>query len=87
MTVVYIRWSKLYNLSEITHYDEAFSTGIYAIYRVYGGKEKLLYIRRTKRSFSKRLNEHYKDWVHGARGIHFYFHFHHYILACEMLLK
>ncbi|SME46218.1 hypothetical protein BACERE00185_05051 [Bacillus mobilis] len=70
MNVVHIRWSKLYNLSEINHYEEAFSKGIYAIYRVYRGKEKLLYIGKTKRSFSKRLHEHYKDWIHGARGIH-----------------
>ncbi len=25
---------------------------------------------KQKRSFSKRLHEHYKDWIHGARGIH-----------------
>lgn len=37
---------------------------------MYRGTEKLLYIGKTKRSFSKRLNDHYIDWIYGTRDIH-----------------
>ncbi len=69
ITTVHIRWSKLCKLSEICNHEHAYSKGIYAIYRVYSGKETLLYIGKTKRSFQKRISEHHKDWLYGSRGI------------------
>ncbi|MCG1013216.1 GIY-YIG nuclease family protein [Tepidanaerobacter sp. GT38] len=42
--------------------------GIYAIYRVFGNNETLLYIGKTERSFLNRINEHTKEWLHLYRG-------------------
>lgn len=69
MTIVHINWFGAYRFDH--HFNEreiSLQKGIYAIYRVFGGKETLLYIGLTTRSFQKRLNEHDKDWLSNVRG-------------------
>ncbi|MED2737701.1 GIY-YIG nuclease family protein [Bacillus toyonensis] len=68
MTTVNIRWSKPSSLEDLHTNPLALQKGIYAIYRLYGGKETLIYIGKTTRSFNERLNEHYNDWLHTVRG-------------------
>lgn len=68
MTTVYIKWHGPYNLDNIPFREVAYSYGIYAIYQVVNGKEKLVYIGQTKRSFTERLMEHKKTWLLTLRG-------------------
>ncbi len=68
MTTVHIRWFGAYSLDDFYNREITLNKGIYAIYRVYGGKETLLYIGKTKRSFMQRINEHNKDWLGNVRG-------------------
>jgi len=69
MTTVQIRWHGPYNLDSITMRDVCYNNGIYAISRVFGGKETLLYIGKTGRTFVQRLTEHNKDWLWSVRGL------------------
>jgi len=68
MTIVHIRWFGAYSLDGFYNREIALNKGIYAIYRVYGGKETLIYIGKTKRNFIQRLNEHNKEWLWNVRG-------------------
>ncbi|QCJ45509.1 GIY-YIG nuclease family protein (plasmid) [Bacillus sp. S3] len=68
MTTVYIRWYGPYSLDNINIRDIAYHNGVYSIYRVFGGKETLLYIGKTGRSFIQRITEHNKDWLWNVRG-------------------
>ncbi|HDX9577692.1 TPA: GIY-YIG nuclease family protein [Bacillus pseudomycoides] len=68
MTTVNIRWFGAYDLDSLDGKQIIMNKGIYAIYRVYGGKETLIYIGKTKRNFLKRLKEHNKDWLWKVRG-------------------
>lgn len=67
MSVVYIHWHGPYTLSSLPLHSISFSKGIYAIYRVYAGKEKLIYIGQTTRTFLDRIKEHYY-WLGNVRG-------------------
>ncbi len=64
MTIVQIRWFGAYNLVN-SFFDKNISLnrGVYAISRIYRGKETLLYIGKTKRSFLQRIREHNKIWL------------------------
>ncbi|WBL17536.1 GIY-YIG nuclease family protein [Sutcliffiella sp. NC1] len=68
MTTVHVRWYGAYSLDNFYNKEIALYTGIYAIYRVYGEKETLLYIGKTTRSFWKRISEHHKDWLWSVKG-------------------
>lgn len=68
MTTVYVRWYGPYQLDSINMRDACYHNGIYAIFRVFGGKESLLYIGKTGRTFVQRLSEHNKDWLWNVRG-------------------
>jgi hypothetical protein len=68
MTTVHIRWFGAYALESLNTKELALKSGIYAIYRVYGEKETLLYIGKTSRSFLHRLSEHNKDWLWNVKG-------------------
>ncbi|MGG3561981.1 GIY-YIG nuclease family protein [Neobacillus rhizosphaerae] len=68
MTVVQVRWYGPYGLENINTRDIASYMGVYAIYSVFGGKESLLYIGKTSRSFNRRINEHYREWLWNVRG-------------------
>jgi hypothetical protein len=67
MTVVQVRWYGPFTLEKINTRDIASYLGVYAIYRVLGGKESLLYIGITSRSFNRRINEHYREWLWNVR--------------------
>jgi len=47
MTTVQIRWHGAYSLDDFYNKELALYSGIYAIYRVYGEKETLLYIGKN----------------------------------------
>lgn len=68
MTIVHIRWFGAYSLDNFYTKDIALYSGIYAICRVYGEKETLLYIGKTSRTFCQRINEHQKDWLWNVKG-------------------
>jgi hypothetical protein len=68
MTTVHIRWYGAYSFESFYNKDIALSSGIYAIYRVYGEKESLLYIGKTSRTFWQRISEHQKDWLWDVKG-------------------
>lgn len=68
MTTVYIKWFGPYSLESFYNKEIAQNLGVYAIYRVYGGKETLLYIGKTSRSFFQRISEHNKDWLCNVKG-------------------
>ena len=68
MTIVQVRWYGPYRLDYFDSRDIASYNGIYAIYRVFGGKESLLYIGKTGRSFKQRINEHNRNWLVDVRG-------------------
>jgi hypothetical protein len=68
MTTVHIRWYGDYSLESFYSKEISQNIGIYAIYRVYGEKETLMYIGKTIRSFYQRINEHSKDWLWNVKG-------------------
>lgn len=68
MTTVHIKWYGAYGLDNFYKKEIAQYSGIYAIYRVYGEKETLLYIRKTSRTFWQRISEHQKDWLWNVKG-------------------
>ncbi|QED50019.1 GIY-YIG nuclease family protein [Cytobacillus dafuensis] len=68
VTAVHIRWFGAYSLDHFYTKDIALHSGIYAIYRVYGEKETLLYIGKTSRNFWQRISEHNKDWLWNVKG-------------------
>lgn len=68
MEEITITWHGPYKLQNIERYDIVNEIGIYAIYRVFGNNETLLYIGKTERSFLNRINEHTKEWLHLYRG-------------------
>ena len=63
MEEITITWHGPYKLQNIEWYDIVNEIGIYAIYRVFGNNETLLYIGKTERSFLNRINEHTKEWL------------------------
>ncbi|MGD6844695.1 GIY-YIG nuclease family protein [Bacillus infantis] len=68
MTTVHIRWYGAYGLENFYNREIARYSGIYAIYRVYGEKETLLYIGKTSRPFWRRISEHQRDWLWNVKG-------------------
>jgi hypothetical protein len=68
MTTVHIKWHGAYSLESFYSKEIAQSMGVYAIYRVYGEKETLMYIGKTSRSFYQRISEHSKDWLWNVKG-------------------
>ncbi|KNB70127.1 GIY-YIG nuclease family protein [Brevibacillus reuszeri] len=66
--MITVNWYGPYSLDEFDQYEISLRKGIYAIYRVYGGKEKLIYIGKTTRSFYQRMREHKRDWLWNIRG-------------------
>ncbi len=64
---VTLRWLGPYNLEQLHVCNREKKRGIYAISRIWGGKETLLYIGRTKRDIKQRLKEHL-DWINEYRG-------------------
>lgn len=68
MEIITIKWHGPYKLDYLQNYELSYLNGVYAIYRVWGNCESLLYIGKTERGFEKRLSEHYKDWLFNVRG-------------------
>jgi len=68
MTTVHIKWYGAYGLDNFYTKEIALYSGIYAIYRIYGEKETLLYIGKTSRTFWQRISEHQKDWLWNVKG-------------------
>ncbi|ARE87228.1 GIY-YIG catalytic domain protein [Clostridium formicaceticum] len=68
MERIILNWYGPYSIDNIKNYDVAYLWGIYAIYRRWGNREKLLYIGKTEREFLERINEHYGSWLWGLRG-------------------
>lgn len=67
MEKITINWSGPYRFGNIGEYGVEYSNGIYAITRVWGDSEKLLYLGETVRGFTARLNKHQKEWLDGVR--------------------
>lgn len=68
MTTINVRWFGPYQIEDCFYKELALSKGIYAIYRMYCGKETLIYIGKTRRSFLLRITEHNKKWLWRIRG-------------------
>lgn len=68
MEIININWYGPYKIDNIKNYDIAQDNGIYAIYRVWNNKEKLIYLGKTERSFIERINEHCKSWLGEKKG-------------------
>ena len=68
MTTVNVRWYGPYSIDTLMYKDISLERGLYAIYRVYGEKETLLYIGKTVRSFIERISEHNKQWLWRVKG-------------------
>jgi len=67
MQTITIEWHGSYNIERINLCALASDKGIYAISRIWGDTETLLYIGRTKREFQSRLREH-DHWLKLYRG-------------------
>ncbi|GAB6152579.1 GIY-YIG nuclease family protein [Desulfosporosinus burensis] len=67
MQTITIQWSGAFSLERFDLCVLASDKGIYAISRIWGNWETLLYIGRTKREFQKRLREH-DAWLKLYRG-------------------
>lgn len=68
MELVTIHWHGPYRVDNLALHDITLETGIYAISRIFGGRESLLYIGQTLRDFEKRIGEHRRDWLNFERG-------------------
>lgn len=68
MEEVIINWNGPYKFERMSQYEVSYSNGIYAISRVWGNNETLIYLGQTIRSFATRLNEHQEEWLSGVRG-------------------
>ena len=68
MTTVNVRWYGPYSFDSLIYRDISLNRGIYAIYRVYGENETLLYIGKTSRNFLSRISEHNKHWLWSVKG-------------------
>lgn len=68
MKTVNVRWYGPYSFDSLIHRDISINRGIYAIYRIYGENETLLYIGKTSRSFLTRISEHNKHWLWNVKG-------------------
>ena len=66
-TTANINWFGPYLLDRIYYYEIAYEKGFYSISRVWGGKESLLYIGKTKRMLIERIFEH-DNWIYKTRG-------------------
>jgi len=66
-----IDWKGLYPIEIAQSKPQANESGIYAIYEVRGQKpKKLLYIGETySQIFSKRLQQHKREWFHEYEGV------------------
>jgi len=67
MQTITIEWYGAFNLERFNLCALASGNGIYAISRIWGDTETLLYIGRTKREFQRRLREH-DTWLKLYRG-------------------
>lgn len=67
MQTITIKWNGAFNLERFHLCALASGKGIYAISRIWGENETLIYIGRTKREFQKRLREH-DTWLKLYRG-------------------
>lgn len=67
MQTATLTWHGPYSFDRILNYDIAYNKGIYAISRIWGGKETLLYIGSTKRTLYQRIYEH-SWWFPDIRG-------------------
>lgn len=68
MENIIINWSGPYGIENLNKYDIAYNSGIYAISRVWGNNETLLYLGKTVRDFATRLDEHQVAWVNAIQG-------------------
>ena len=68
MEEVVINWNGPYKFENMSQYEVAYGNGIYAISRVWGNNETLVYLGQTVRDFTTRLNEHQEEWLSGVRG-------------------
>lgn len=68
MEKITLNWYGPYKIYNIDNHDVSYEKGIYAIYRIWGESEKLLYIGKTERDFRIRIKEHSKNWVNDVRG-------------------
>jgi hypothetical protein len=63
-----INWHGPFNLEYLDRHEKCCNKGLYAISRVWGSNETLMYIGKTKRDFITRMNEHSKTWLGDVRG-------------------
>jgi len=69
---VNLKWRGPFHINDISLYDESFAQCLYAICRIWGGKESLLYIGRTKRQLRQRIKEH-MYWLSDSKSIYIRF--------------
>lgn len=67
MQHITVKWYGPYNFERLHLHDVAVENGIYAISRVWGDTETLLYIGKTERDFKRRIKEH-ERWLKDYRG-------------------
>ncbi|NMC32397.1 MAG: GIY-YIG nuclease family protein [Veillonellaceae bacterium] len=68
MEIITINWTGPYKMDNICYYERTYQGGIYAISRIWGSNESLLYLGRTERNFATRINEHQKQWLSEVSG-------------------
>lgn len=68
MDVFTVKWYGPYNYDRSYLPDSAYETGIYAVTRIWGNSESLVYIGSTKRCLCQRIGEH-DWWLSELRGI------------------
>lgn len=67
METVTVQWHGPYSVHSLPQYDVSYEKGLYVVSTVTNGKERLLYIGKTTRSFHARLKEH-RYWLDAIRG-------------------
>ncbi len=68
METAHINWYGPHSLQHFFTKEISTNYGVYAIYRIYGNKQTLLYIGKTTRSFWQRISEHDKKWFCNIKG-------------------
>lgn len=68
MGKITINWHGPYKLNSLENCVVSFEKGVYAIYRKWGGSEKLLYIGKTERDFFIRIKEHRNNLLCDIKG-------------------
>lgn len=68
METIIVNWNGPYAFENINTCEVGCENGLYLISRVWGGNETFIYLGKTIRAFTTRLNEHNKCWLGEVRG-------------------